>query len=70
MLKEIQKDVERMLMEKRIDIIFSHRMEEDADRPKVKPHEQNVKNIKREDDFMRYIDRCVFFLHDYCFFKF
>ncbi|KIJ52346.1 hypothetical protein M422DRAFT_43230 [Sphaerobolus stellatus SS14] len=58
MLEEVQKEVQKMLTEKTIDIIFSHRMDEDANRPKIKSHEQNVKNLKREDDFMRYIDRC------------
>ncbi|KAF8589354.1 hypothetical protein K439DRAFT_1657984 [Ramaria rubella] len=57
MLQEVQKEVQKMLTEQRIDTSFSNRIEENG-KPQVKPHEQNVRNLKREDDFMRHIDRC------------
>lgn len=59
-LQEVQKEVQKMLTEQRIDTSFSSRIEVDGDRPKVKQHEQNVRNLKREDDFMRHIDQLVF----------
>lgn len=59
-LQEVQKEVQKMLTEQRIDISFSSRIEVDGDRPTVRQHEQNAKNLKREDDFMRHIDRLVF----------
>ncbi|KAF8508094.1 Mis12-Mtw1 protein family-domain-containing protein [Hysterangium stoloniferum] len=55
MLREVEKEVQKMLDEQRIEIIFNSRTEEDGQK---KPHEQNVKNLKREDDFMRYIEQC------------
>ncbi|KAF8514655.1 Mis12-Mtw1 protein family-domain-containing protein [Gautieria morchelliformis] len=57
-LQDVQKEIQKMLTEQRIDTSFSSRREEDGDRPKVKPHEQNLRNLKREDDFLRHIDRC------------
>lgn len=67
-LHEVQKEILKMLTEQRIDTSLSSRADGDGDRPKVKQHEQNVRNLKREDDFMRHIDRLVFrFLHVICY---
>ena len=58
-LQEVQEEMQKMLTEQRIDTSFSNRLEGDGDRPRVKQHEQNTRNLKREDDFMRHIDRSV-----------
>ena len=52
-LREVQKEVQKRLSEQRIDTSFGPRPVEDSDRPSVKEHEQNARNRKREDDFMR-----------------
>ncbi|GJJ06638.1 hypothetical protein Clacol_000832 [Clathrus columnatus] len=57
-LRDVQKEVQKMLLEQRIDISFTGHSNEASTSTRLKPHEQNVKNQHRESDFTQYIQRC------------
>ena len=59
-LKQVQDEIIKWIAEGKITIPVGNYNEDSPNKGKgkLKEHEQNIKNRKREDDFLKEIERC------------